>query len=339
MLNLGKVSGKIQYSAGVNLESDAYDPNDLGYIQAPNEVTYTGTFGYNQFTPTKKFISYNYRLKLTHTRMYKPQAPVSTVLDGTAAWVFKNFWDVTLNLGTYPFWQNDYFELQTTGRFVKKQPYLYAFLYGSTDSRKRLWVNYQFGIADGGVFEDNTYIAAVGGARYRFSNKLSLDLQVGRQHDNLQVGYAYYNDDNGDPVLGFRDSKNLEAVLSGTYNFTPRMNLRLRVRHYWNAVRYLSFYHVKEDGFYTPHDFVPGNDENFNIFNADAFFTWDFRPGSRVIAGYKNSLGNDYLVDLAGKRYERYGPNLLQTFHLPHGNELTLRVIYFLDYNQLSRRR
>jgi hypothetical protein len=88
-----------------------------------------------------------------------------------------------------------------------------------------------------------------------------------------------------------------------------------------------------------PHAFIPNLDENFNIFNVDAFFTWDFRPGSRIIAGYKNSLGSDYLYELSGKRYERYGRNLLQTFHLPHGNELTLRVIYFLDYNQLRRRR
>ena len=31
-LNGGKVSGRVQYSGGVNVESDAYDPNDLGYL-------------------------------------------------------------------------------------------------------------------------------------------------------------------------------------------------------------------------------------------------------------------------------------------------------------------
>jgi hypothetical protein len=128
------------------------------------------------------------------------------------------------------------------------------------------------------------------------------------------------------------------AVLSGNYNFTPRMNITLRARHYWNAVQYVSFYNVKADGYYIDHPFIPNRDQNFNIFNVDAFFTWDFRPGSRVIAGYKNSLGNDYLFDLSGKQYERYGRNLLKTFNLPHANELTLRFIYFLDYNTFHRR-
>jgi hypothetical protein len=338
-LNLGKVSGKIQYGAGVNVESDAYDPNDLGFIEASNEVTYTGGFSYNQFTPTKTFVSYNYNLNLTHTGMYKPHAPVSTLLEGNATWVFKNFWDVSLNMGTQPFWQADYFELQTRGRFVKKQPFLYAFLYGSTDSRKRLYANYHIGLADGGVFEDNTYLRTNGGVRYRFSNKFTLDLQLRRQHDNLQIGYAYYNDpDTREPVLGFRDYKDVTMILSGNYNFTSRMNITLRARHYWNSVHYRSFYNVKQDGFYTPHEFIPGLDQNVNIFNVDAFFTWDFRPGSRVIAGYKNSLGSDYWYDLEGKPYERYGRNLRHTFQLPHGNELTLRVIYFLDYNQFRRR-
>lgn len=117
------------------------------------------------------------------------------------------------------------------------------------------------------------------------------------------------------------------------------MNVTLRARHYWNCVMYRSFHNVKADGFYAPHAYIPGLNQNVNIFNADAFFSWDFRPGSRVIAGYKNSLGSDYWHNLQGKRYGHYSRNLLETFNLPHGNELTLRLIYFLDYNSLRTRR
>ncbi len=339
MLALGKVSGKVQYSAEANVESDAYDPNDLGYISAPNEATYTGNVSYNQFTPTKNFISYEYELELEHKHMYKPNAPVSTEISAAATWVFKNFWDVSIEAGAFPFWQNDYFELQTRGRFLKKQPYLYAFISGSTDSRKRLFVGYNVGIADGGVFKDNTFIGLSGSVRYRFSNKFTLRLEAARNHDNLQVGYAYERDANDAPVLGFRDAKDVTTILSGIYNFTPRMNITLRARHYWNAVHYRSFHNVKSDGYYTPHEFIPNSDQNVNIFNVDAFFTWDFRWGSRVIAGYKNSLGSDYWFGLEGKNYARYGRNLLHTAKMPHGNELTLRVIYFLDYNTLRRKR
>jgi hypothetical protein len=72
---------------------------------------------------------------------------------------------------------------------------------------------------------------------------------------------------------------------------------------------------------------------------VDAFFTWDFKPGSRVVAGWKNFLGSDYSFDIDAIKYNNYSRNFRQTFGLPHGNELSLRIIYFLDYNQLRRKR
>ena len=39
---------------------------------------------------------------------------------------------------------------------------------------------------------------------------------------------------------------------------------------------------------------------NYNIFNLDVFYTWDFSLGSKIIIGYKNWLGNDYLNSLDG---------------------------------------
>ena len=212
---------------------------------------------YHQFTPTKNFISYDYSLKLIRTSMYRPHAVVSTELQGNATWIFKNFWDVNLNTGAQPFWQNDYFELQTANKFVKKPPYWYALVNGSTDSRKKLFFSYQLGVADGGVFEDNMFLQLGGGLRYRFSNKFSLSLDVDRRHDNLQIGYAFVQV-NDAPVLGFRDYKDVTTILSGSYNFTPRMNVTLRARHYWNAVHYRSFYDVRDDGFYDTDCLHPG---------------------------------------------------------------------------------
>jgi hypothetical protein len=54
-LRVGKVSGKLQYYISNLIESDKYDPNDLGILPAANEVSYTGQISYNQFTPKGKF--------------------------------------------------------------------------------------------------------------------------------------------------------------------------------------------------------------------------------------------------------------------------------------------
>jgi hypothetical protein len=83
--------------------------------------------------------------------------------------------------------------------------------------------------------------------------------------------------------------------------------------------------------------FINGKNQNVNIFNLDAFLTWDFRLGSRIIVGYKNWLGNDEMVAVSGRN--TYLHNLSKVFDLRHGNELTMRFIYFLDYNQFRKKR
>jgi hypothetical protein len=63
----------------------------------------------------------------------------------------------------------------------------------------------------------------------------------------------------------------------------------------------------------------------------------DFRLGSRLILAWKNALGPEEYVN--GKEFTRYLENLGQTFALPHSNEVTFRFVYFLDYNQFSRKK
>jgi hypothetical protein len=337
VLRAGKVSGKLQYGAAVTLESDGYDANDLGYIQAPNEVDYSATISYNQFEPKGRFYNYNYNFRIHHNWLYKPYRFSYTELTLNGFWLFKNMWDVRLTTGTRPVTTNDYFELRTKGLQVNRPWYYYIFVGGSTDSRKRLYIDYEFVFAEGAI-ENNPFYNVELGARYRFSNKFSLSLEGDRMAEGNQIGFATRRAD-GVPVGGFRDYLEFSTILSGTYNFTSRMNVTARARHYWSKVRYQRFFTVDNEGDYIDHPFVTGEDDNFNIFNLDAFFTWDFRPGSRVIAGWKNWLGNEYLGSINGNESRYYFRNMRKTFALPHGNELTVRLIYFLDYNQLRKKR
>jgi hypothetical protein len=142
---------------------------------------------------------------------------------------------------------------------------------------------------------------------------------------------------NGEPIISFVDFTDITSIYSGVYNFTPRMNLTMRIRHNWSKVIYKRFAHVDNNGKDIPIAFIPGQDENVNFFNLDAFFTWDFRLGSRVVLGWKNFLGNDEYVD--GTLHRKYLGNLGETLDLRHGNELTLRFIYFIDYNKLRKKK
>ncbi len=327
-----KVSGNLQWGVTSNIESERYDPNDLGVLTAPNEVSTEAFINYQQFVPDEKFNYRSYRLSVVQTNLFKPLVYTNLQYNSSFLHVFKNFWDISLNFSGQAKWSDDYFEMRTPGVMVHKTPYWVAGLSGSTDSRKKLYVSYGFSFAEGPI-PDDPYYNIRGSVRYRFSNRFSLDLNNRYENDAGNFGYAY-REANGTPVLGRRALTNNTLIMSGIYNFTPRMNLTFRARHYWSSVNYVAFFDVKPDGWWTDRPFVEGKDQNYNAFNLDAFFTWDFRLGSRIIVAWKNALGPEEVID--GKKYTGYIQNLGQTLASPHSNEVTFRFIYFLDYNQIA---
>lgn len=334
-LRAGKVSGNWQYSLLANVESKDYDPNDLGILPAANEISYRANVTYRQFKPTKNFITYSYSLTSRLQYLYEPYAYNKIDVTATGFWIFNNFWDITVTTNVIPGWERNYFELRTDNKFIRYPSNYFADFSGITDSRKKFFVRF------GGTYAiapeyDNIYTGLSFGMRYRFSNRFSLDIQSDTHNEDNQLGYAFERELSGEPIAGFRDNLDFTSVLSGIYNFTSRLNLTLRARHYWNRVGYTSFKNVDNQGFLVSRPFINGKDENVNIFNLDAFVTWDFRLGSRLIVGYKNWLGDEESILFTGKN--NYLRNLGETFSLPHGNEFTVRFIYFIDYNQFRNK-
>ena len=335
-LRLAKVSGTWQYFLLNNILSEKYDPNDLGYLDAPNLITTRANISYNNFTPTTNFLTYNYTLQARTVYLYRPYSFSRVDITAQGSWVFKNFWDLTLLTNLIPIDEHNYFELRTPGRYLSYPLNYVIEATGGTDSRKKAYISYDLIWAHAPDYK-NTFYSGDITVRYRFSNKLTLSLEGIRSEENNQLGYAFVRETNNEPIVGFRDNITVTSILSGIYNFTPRINLTLRGRHYWNKVVYNQFFDVDNNGKLIDRDFLIGKNDNVNIFNVDAFFTWDFRLGSRLILGWKNWLGDNEYVD--GYRYTSYQNNLKETLAMRHGNEITLKFIYFLDYNQLRKKR
>lgn len=333
-LLFGKVSGKIQYNIQNEIKSKNYDPSDLGFNLFSNSIDYSGSVSYNQFTPTQHFITYSYSLNAAYGRNFQPNLFRDMDVNFNAFWVFKNFWNLNYKVGALPVWTNDYFDLRTAGRVLKRPSYIYNNLSGSSDGRKKLFIQYDFRFAEGPM-PDNPFHFISLAVRYRFSNKFSLSLRETKQNDRGQIGYAFLRETNGDPIVGIRNYTEHITLLTGQYNFQNRLNLSLRARHYWNQVLYKSFHNVKTDGTLVNRAFITGQNQNFNIFNVDAFLTWDLNLGSRLILGWKNWIGNDEFVD--GNIHRSYLSNAAEIFKLRHANEFTMRFIYFIDYNQLRK--
>ncbi len=334
--NVAKISGLWQYEASANIESANYDPNDLGYLRAPNEITLSAELAYREQRPTQRFNTFSYSVQPRLQYLYDPRRFVSADLSATGFWWFKNFWDASITTTWMPGWTNDYFELRTPGRALRLPNNFVVDLSGSSDSRKKLYWSFGATWADAVRFR-NVYTKISSGLRYRFNDRFTVDLQSDSKVESNQLGYAFLRDAEGGPVVGFRHNREVTSVLSSIYHFAYRLNLSVRVRHYWNEVKYSSFHRVDSRGDLLPYAFVPGQDNNVNLFNVDAFLTWDYRLGSRLIVGYKSWLGESENLPVSTSR-KPYFSNLIDSFTLPHGQELTVRLIYFLDAQRFQRK-
>lgn len=346
-IEFGKISGKMQYTLSNSVVSPKYSPNDLGFLLSPNNITNHGDISYNIFQPSKYFLNQRYTIRADHSLLYKPTEFAQFKVEAESFWIFRNFWDLTITAGTAPFWYNDFFELQTPASILetprqklRRSPYYFIFVNGSSDSRKRLFAKWTFGGAEGPLPKD-PYYRLLFGLRYRFSDRFSLEATFQKQYDNGQFGYAFSRDPmNGAPLLARRQYTDASTLVTGIYNFTSRMNLTMRARHYWNRLDNTNIYNVKDDGNWVERmDLVPTDyNDNYNAFNLDVFYTWDFRLGSRIILGWKNWLGLDYERAIAGNSHTNYFSNAGKSLQTPHGNEVTLRFIYFLDYLSIKRK-
>ena len=335
-LRAGKVSGRWQYYVQNQLRSPNFDPTDLGYLATANQNITNAQIGFNEYTPGKHFLNYNIRFNLAYRRLFDPNVFNELVAELSTFLYFRNFWDMSVSVGYLPD-QHDYFVLgRPFTKYARRPQYGYVSVSGSSDSRKKLYVSWEAIGSDFFKNPEKKYYELGGGLRYRFSNKLTAEL-----NHNFATETDYIinggRDNLGEPRIAFVDFREATSILSTIYNFTPRINLTLRMRHYWSNVKIKRRAYLDAKGLpvlETPLNAV----DNVNFFNTDAFFTWDFRYGSRIILGYKNWLGDDEVGAVDGYLHKRYFRNFGETFSLRHGAELTVRFIYFLDVNQLRKK-
>lgn len=334
-ISFKKVSGIIQYSLATAVKSDEFDPNDLGYLANNNTIDLGGDISYNVFNANRVFLNHRFGLQVLNSYLYRPFNWQSFTFKASSYFLFKNFWDVSLTLTSQPTWTNDYFEPRVPGRFLRRAPVYLLTLTGSSDSRSRLFYSYTFRGAESPLPHD-PYYDVEQGLRFRFSNEFQMSASSIMELDKGNWGFGFFEPLSGQPIIARRDVKTTTSILSANYSFNARMNTSVRIRHYWRQVHNTNFYDLKNDGNWTERPFANGYDQNFNTFNLDLFYNWDFLLGSRITLAWKNALGADVNID--GLTNNTYFKNFNRVFDYPHSNEITLKIVYYLDYLKVKRK-
>jgi hypothetical protein len=240
----------------------------------------------------------------------------------------------------------DYFEPRTAGMTFRTYTFNQIGGWISTDYRKPIALDlgsWTMRYENEGRHVFNWRVAP----RFRVSDHLFITYVYSKQQHFNDLGYST-RDANGNPIFGRRDVISHTNVLSVNYAFNPIMTLSCRVRHYWGYSKYKEFFNLKEDGYLESSDFegfVNANgeqiqhsnvDRSFNSFTIDLIYRWIFTPGSELSIVWKNAIIKS---DFGNPVPNSLVDDVDYTFGLPQSNSISLKLLYFLDYNTLAHRR
>jgi len=343
VLELGKVSGKHQFDMEFAFRDANYDKNDLGYQSRNNFTNVEGSYSYRIYEPKGKFNNYNLSLwfessfinKLDKSLLsYQEKSNHYTGSDmgfninGTTKKQLSLGMHINSGIGQ----QYDYYEPRVEGRFYKKNPFMGSNLWISTDYSKTLAMD--LSVFHGIRFnETNTYSALSISPRYRINNHITLVYDFALDIENDEKGYVTL-DATDNIIFGNRDILRVENAISTKYNFNTKSSVGLAFRHYWSPVDYDdNFYKLQDDGLLIDSDYSNNEDINYNIWNFDLNYSLEFAPGSQISVLYRNSI----FVEGDNPNLS-FTTNIKDMFKESLSNQLSLKLIYYLDYNRLKRR-
>lgn len=332
-----KIAGKLRFGQEVNLISPQYRQNDLGLQYDFNLLKTQSVLGFVQFKPRNKNIQfYNCFFSNQLLFNYQPFDFRKWQVNLNCFVLRKSFWDINYGLEIVPVESFDYYQLGSFGKKIKQFPYVYAFVNGSSDSRKKFFWSYYTGYGISTNIHDANYMYMDNTIRYRFSDRLEISLNHTLENDRSNVGFSYFESNLNEPIIAYRNIFVQSVQCNVKLNFSPTLNITGRFRHYNTKIMNRSFHTVDEDGSWRNNiqSFNVAYNENFNIQNVDIFLNWIFAPGSRFIFSYKKWLNDAYIFQ--NHTEYSYGTNLIKTSGTPQSYELALRCIYYLDYNKIK---
>ncbi len=331
-LGAGKKSGNFTWGYGFDLSDNKFDPTDLGYFNNNNFISHSFDIGYNIYTPCKIFNRFNTYMGIFQTHRYLPRAFQSSRASTGGYFEFKNFW--TLNLDFYrQFMGNDFYEPRVAGKEFNTPASTYAnFRLRSNPIRK-----YNAGVFFSARLREQFHgVGYVTGfyQNFRVKNRLSLGVDFSAQP---QYDYsAWLGLSKAKEIIFSRfDRSTIESMFDATYTFNSNMAIMVRGRHYWSKRNNKAFYFLRDDGELQDHDGAEfkGTHTNYNVFNIDLVYSWRFAPGSELSVAYKNLSENMEAENRLG-----YFQNFDRVTSLPQNNNVSLKILYYVDYLQLVKK-
>lgn len=332
--SFGKISGRFNFSIWQDLTDTRYNSNDLGYFTNNNYFDHGIYAGYRWIEPkgwyNRIFINFN----ANRSRLFKPIGNIGetyqrsninfnfNVQTKKLHW-FGSFWNYTPH-------QNDFYEPREEGRFFYRGKSVAGGAWFESNASKKYSMYFEGAVRKYTHFYNMLAMDLFFNQNYRFGNKLSLSHRISLSPRYNNIGYVP-----NDSLVLFskRDVRTVENIVSAKYSFSNRMGITFRLRHYVSTVENKNFFDLLPDGKLTANNaFNDTLHRNVNFFNIDMVYTWQFAPGSFLNIVWKNAgVVSHAIVE------RKYFKNLGNTIDSDQNNNISLKVIYFLDYLDVKK--
>lgn len=334
-LYFGKTSGRFNFNIDHSLTDTKYTHRDLGFFTNNNYLNHHIYLGYRWTEPknwyNRIFLNFNMSISnlLSQIKTIETKYQRSEINFNANVQTKKLSW-----LGLYTAFnphQNDFYEPRTEGQYFRRGSSVILDVWYESNSAKK----YSFYTENAVRTYFNFYNAVAMDLNisqtYRFNSKFSLSHRLNFYPRFNSIGFA--GSDATGTVFSRRKVNTVEDILSAKYNFTNKMGLTFRARHYVSSVNCKEFFTLRSDGKLDPNSTFNQNvNRNLNFFNIDMVYTWQFAPGSFLNLVWKNSAD-----DFKNQVEPGYFKNLTNTLQTEQVNNFSMKVIYFLDYLQLKK--
>lgn len=343
-VGFAKTGGRWNFQIGQDITDDKYDINDLGSMYNNNSIDHYFWSGYRWLKPKNWYNRIQVNVNAYYSALFRkfPHQVIdtkyqqfSTNMNANAQ--LKNLWEVGVFVGYLPE-GNDFYETRVNdgiihnndkgNSFRSTERTQFQVWFNSNQSKKyTVSFNYFVGIRDQFNSRNHEIFLSHG---YRFSDKFSMDHSYSLNPFSNDGGFYRFA---GDTIIfAKRDRFTVENSINAKYSFSKRSGLTIRARHYWSKVTINDLYDLQPDGSLTEtkHTPLPINNQNFNIFNIDAQYTLEFAPGSFIYVVWKDEslFQQRGAMPLADKYLNNFG----RTVREPQNNNLSLKIVYYLDY-------
>lgn len=344
----GKISGRLNFSVYQDLFNDKFDKSDMGYFTNNNYVEQGFWTGYRWRKPKNWYNQMQLNVNFWYNQLVTPidflkrkdlmYQNIGYNVNGNAQ--TKKLWWFGFNLYRNEK-SNDFYEARRSfGRVFRNAASTGLNVWYESNTAKKYSYTAFINPRAGGVF-DEFRLGYGASAKARFNTKFSVEFITNLSSSKNQAGWASTIKSGAgiasDTIIfSKRDLNSVENILAVKYSFTNKMGISLRTRHYWSKVNPKEFYQLDINGnLQTPDNPFTGNvNQNYNFFSSDLVYNWEFAQGSFFSVVWKD-IGEDF-----NRSFERnYAKNFKKTISGDQFNSLSIRVIYFLDYLSIRKKK